>query len=198
MDSRPHFRVLWVVVSGCLAVAAGSPSHADLAEQSPFLPRILKAAQSGPSESVELRGIMSTPEGTAFCIYDSVAKTSEWVGLNEGGYAFIVRSADLAGESVMVDYQGRNIRLVLRNAKVASSGAGITGGYAETPMGGNAALAPASSAASPDSAEENRKLREVYAAFRQRRLEREKALKDAPHVEATAIDGPVAPSNRQP
>src|SRR5579859_3845329 len=107
---RPIF-----LISAALA-AAGSPSlRADLAGASPFLPPNAAAAagQAGPSGPVELRGIMGTGSGFAYCIYDTARKTSTWVGLNEKGNDLVVRMADPTHESVTVDYQGQTLKLVL-------------------------------------------------------------------------------------
>src|SRR5271170_4728836 len=96
---HPHLTALALLA----AIAAGpATALADLAQASPFLPSNLagSAATGGPSGPVELRGVMSTSEGTEYCIYDVVKRTSAWVGLNEQGNGFVVKSADPATDSV--------------------------------------------------------------------------------------------------
>ena len=110
------------------AFAAGAAcARADLAQASPFLPSNMadSASKAGTAGPVELRGVMSTAQGNEYCIYDTVKKSSAWVGLNETGNAYVVKSADPEGESVTVEFQGRTMKLVLRAAKVASAGSAV-------------------------------------------------------------------------
>lgn len=159
------------------AVVAGPrAAFADLAQASPFLPSSMSeaAAKGGPSGPVELRGVMSTSQGTEYCIYDVVKKTSAWVGLNETGQGFVVKSADPASDSVTVEFQGRTMNLVLRTAKVASAGSAVP---AMNPQGGNSVTQ--SVVLNPTPADEQRRLDAVAAEVRRRRMEREKAAQDA-------------------
>ncbi len=122
MGMKRHLHLATALV---LAASAAVAAQAELAQTSPFLPPGVTgsgAQGGGPSGPIELRGIMATSQGTAYCIYDVVKKTSTWVGLNEPGYDFTVKSADVPGESVMVDFRGSPVKLVLRTAKVASAG----------------------------------------------------------------------------
>jgi hypothetical protein len=116
---------------------------------------------------------MSTSDGAAYCIYDTTKKKNVWVGLNEGGHDFVVKSADPNADRVTVEYQGRILRLELHTAKVASSGNGQAS--AGSPAGGapNAQLIP-----SP--ADEQRRLDAVAQEVRRRKLEREKAVQEIP------------------
>jgi hypothetical protein len=114
---------------------------------------------------------MPTAGGYAYCIYETAKKKDEWIGLNEPGHAFVVKSADPAKETVRVDYEGRTISLTLKVAKVASSGpAGAMG-----PLQGAAPGAFVGASA----ADEQRRLDQVAQEVRRRRLEREKALQAA-------------------
>jgi hypothetical protein len=157
------------------ALAAVRPVllRADLAGVSPFLPPNAAAAagQSGPSGPVELRGIMGTGSGFAYCIYDTAKKTSTWAGLNEKGNDFVVKSADPARESVTVDYQGQTLKLVLHTAKVASSGL--------APMIQPATAVASSVVVNPSMADEQRRLDAVAQEVRRRRAERMRALNAA-------------------
>ena len=104
---------------------------------------------------------MGVPGGFAYCIYDTAKKTSTWVGINEPGNDFVVKAADPARESVTVDFQGRSLQLVLRTAKVSSSGAA---------PGPPAASAVASSVVlNPSMADEQRRLDAVAQEVRRRR-----------------------------
>jgi hypothetical protein len=174
-------RLPWTALA---AFAWAGAVRADLAPSSPFLPANSAAAgQAAPAGPVELRGIMGVPGGFAYCIYDTAKKTSTWVGLNERGNDFIVKSADPAKESVTVDFQGRSLQLVLRTAKVASSGAAA---------GPQAAPAVASSVVlNPSMADEQRRLDAVAQEVRRRRLERERAVQNTvPGPAVTPAPGP--------
>jgi hypothetical protein len=161
--------------ASAIALAAWSGTlRGDLASSSPFLPADADASggPAGPSGPIELRGVMATAEGASYCIYDTAKKKDIWVGLNEKGNAFVVKSADPASDSVTVDYQGRSLHLTLRTAKVASLGAagapaGAAGGNARNPAFVN-----------PTPADEQRRLDAVAQEVRRRRQERERAAQD--------------------
>lgn len=161
-----------------LAAAAAMPAAAlaDLAQTSPFLPANMAgaAASNGPSGPVELRGVMSTSQGTEYCIYDVVKRTSAWVGLNEQGNGFVVKSADPASDSVTVEFQGRTMNLMLHTAKISSAGSAVPAMGAQ---GGSAITQTV--VLNPSPQDEQRRLDAVAAEVRRRRLEREKAAQDA-------------------
>jgi hypothetical protein len=171
------------------ALAPTTALHADLAPSSPFLPSGAAGTPQpgGPAEPVELRGIMSTPQGTAYCIYDTTKKTTSWVGLNESGNDFVVKSADPANDAVTVVLQGRDIRLVLRTAKVSSAGFGS----AAIPPG-NPGLA-SSVIVNPTPGDEQRRLDAVATEVRRRRQEREKAAQNLQNG-APGAPAPSAPN----
>jgi hypothetical protein len=181
MGLRPPFHAPWALLA---ALIAGEPAfaRADLVQASPFLPPSLAgvAGQAGPAGPVELRGVMSTSQGTQYCIYDTAKKASTWVGLNETGNDFTVKSADPGGESVVVEFQGRTLKLQLRAAKVASSG---SSGSASSPI-----VVPAV-ALNPTPADEQRRLDAIAAEVRRRRMEREKAAQAAPATPGAAPPG---------
>ncbi len=159
------------LVASAVLLAGAATARADLAATSPFLPANAAALGSaaGPSGPIELRGVMSMPEGPAFCIYDVAKKKAVWVGLNEAGHEFTVKSSDPASDSVSVDYQGRPMKLTLRTAKVSSAGS-------------PAVAAPSAVASSvvvnPSPADEQKRLDAVAQEVRRRRQEREKAMQD--------------------
>jgi hypothetical protein len=170
---HPHLTSLVLLVA---AAAMPARALADLAQASPFLPSNLSAsaANNGPSGPVELRGVMSTSQGTEYCIYDVVKRTSAWVGLNEQGNGFVVKSADPASDSVTVEFQGRTMNLMLHTAKISSSGSAVP---VMSPQGGSAITQTV--VLNPSPADEQRRLDAVAAEVRRRRLEREKASQDA-------------------
>ncbi len=68
-------------------------TEANLTSVSPFLSDSNGAPTPTASLPLELRGIMTTPRGTLFAICDPAQKYSgTWVGLNETGSGFVVRS----------------------------------------------------------------------------------------------------------
>jgi hypothetical protein len=162
------------------ALALAGPLRADLAPSSPFMPANAAAAgggQGGPSGPIELRGVMASSSGDSYCIYDTAKKKDFWVGLNETGHDFVVKSADPGTDSVTVDYQGRTMHLTLRASKVASAGpAAVAGAAGGQPP--NAALA-STVVLNPTPADEQRRLDAVAQEVRRRRLERERAASEA-------------------
>jgi len=183
--SLPHI-TSWIMLA---AVAVAPPvALADLAQSSPFLPSSLSAsgAKAGADGPVELRGVMSTSDGTEYCIYDAVKRTSAWVGLNETGNAFVVKSADPGGERVTVEFQGRMVNLELRTAKVASAGPAVA--QPGTVQVFDRSSLTQSVVLNPSPADEQRRLDAVAAEVRRRRQERENASR------AAAAAAPVAPN----
>ncbi len=166
-----------VPVAALAAALLTVPARAELAPASPFLPANAQAsdAAGGPSGPLELRGVMETPEGTSYCIYDVAKKRSTWVGVNEAGHDFTVKSAEPAGEGVMVDYQGRPLRLTLHKSKIASSGAAT----APVAPAGNPSAIASTVVLNPSQADEQRRLDAVAQEVRRRRMEREKAAQAA-------------------
>jgi len=173
----------WSVLAAAFVLAA--PLRADLAETSPFLPgnADVTAAAAGPAGPLELRGVMSTQDGLAYCIYESAKKKDVWVGVNETGHDFVVKSADSSSDSVSVQYQGRSVKLTLRTAKVASAAPAAAGG----------AGAINQVALNPSPADEQKRLDAVAQEVRRRKQEREKAVLDSQN----GVTSPPAP-NRLP
>src|SRR5665213_511356 len=117
-------RFLYYSAGACLGLLWGSRAVAQVAETSPFFPAGSASGPNGPEgAALELRGIMTTSDGTRFCIYDPVKKSGIWSGVNERGNAFVIKSADLAHDAVMVQTEGRTLKLVLHQAKVGALGA---------------------------------------------------------------------------
>ena len=129
MGMRHPYRGLRAVVPALAAMGLAGTLRADLAPVSPFLaPNAVAAgAAAGPSSPIELRGLMPTPNGLAFCIFDTAKKKSVWIGMNETGHDFVVRSASPESDTISVDYQGKSMKLTLKAAKVDSAGAANLG-----------------------------------------------------------------------
>jgi len=178
MGMRHPTRSVVVKTAAIAAFAWACTLRADLALASPFLPTgaaAAAAAKGGPSDPIELRGVMALADGTSYCIRDTAKKKDFWVGLNESGHDFVVKSAEPDGESVTVDYQGRSMRLEFHTSKVESSGpatavmAGPRGGPPGNPLANTVVV-------NPTPADEQRRLEAVAQEVRRRRLERERAL----------------------
>jgi hypothetical protein len=116
---------------------------------------------------------MSTPDGLAYCIYDTAKKKDVWVGLNETGHDFVIRSSDPGSDSIKVDYQGHSLKLTLKTAKVASAGPANSGPLVASQGGPNPV------ALNPNPGDEQKRLDAVAQEVRRRRQEREKAAQDA-------------------
>jgi hypothetical protein len=188
---HPTLRIL-AEAAALAALAWAGTLWADLAPASPFLPAgaaAAAAAKAGPSGPIELRGVMASADGASYCIYDTAKKKDFWVGLNEAGHDFVVKSADPASDSVMVDYQGRSMHLDLHTSKVESSGpatavtAGPRGGPPGNPLSSTVVV-------NPTPADEQRRLEAVAQEVRRRRMEREKALE----AQNGQVPGGVPPS----
>ncbi|MFZ1055268.1 MAG: hypothetical protein WAN79_06305 [Opitutaceae bacterium] len=187
---RPPYPAGKGLLALLLAAALGSQARADLAASSPFLPANAQApgASGGPSGPIELRGIMPIPDGgSAYLIYDVEKKKSAWVGLSEGGHAFMVKSADPKGDSVTVDYQGRVLKLTLHTAKVASVGAAAAG---------PATAISSTVVVNPSPADEQRRLDAVAQEVRRRRMERERAAQNVPGQGPGGLPLPMPAPNR--
>jgi len=187
MGMRHPYRGLRAVVPALAAMGLSGALHADLAPVSPFLaPNAAAAgAAAGPSSPIELRGLMPTPNGLAFCIFDTAKKKSVWIGMNETGHDFVVRSASPESDTISVDYQGKSMKLTLKAAKVDSAGAASLG-----PPSAPAPGLPGRVALNPNPADEQKRLDAVAQEVRRRRQEREKAAQEAQN------NAPPAPPNR--
>lgn len=120
-------------------------------------------------------------------------RTSVWLGVNEKGYDFLIKSQDLAKETVMIEQGGRTFSLKLRDAKVAT-------GPAAMPMPGPGAPAIAAGpnpvtqnvVLNPTAADEAKRLDDTVSEIQRRRALRDQA--------SQAANGqvPAAPQNVTP
>src|SRR4051812_3251591 len=98
----------------------------NLSRSSPF---VASNGQSSPvatteNSPLELRGIVISPNGNLYGLFDPVKRQSGWVKVNETGNAYTVRSFNASNESISVEYEGRTLTLALKAAKIESLPAG--------------------------------------------------------------------------
>ena len=174
MINRSAYVVTCVLAVSFLTVGLKAADPA--VGKSPFLP------PTGPTESaapmsdstLELRGIMAVGDSFMFSVYDSGNRMSSWSRLNGGGHSFVIRSHDVARDSVTVEHQGRTLTLALRTAKVASAPVNQpqpiqAAQPAPQPVGGPVVL-------NPSPADEQRRLEAIAAEVNRRRMIRQQAL----------------------
>src|SRR4029077_19903607 len=75
-------RGFFLLAAAGLSLLPLARASAQLVDTSPFM----APGGAGPNggtdpNALELRGIMSTPEGTRYCIYDPVKKAGAWAGV---------------------------------------------------------------------------------------------------------------------
>jgi len=93
--------------------------EATLVKRSPFEgPAVADDYSKSSSPELELRGIMSTPEGVRYCIYDPGRKSGIWASVGETQNAFVVKGGNPALDEVRVETAGRVVTLRLREGKV--------------------------------------------------------------------------------
>lgn len=141
-----------------------------LAANSPFLPPDGAAVTATENTPLELRGIMTDASGYRFSIYDPVKKSGQWVRLNESGHDFTVKTHNVTGNSVMLEYQGRMLTLALRSAKVV-------GVAVPEPTAGpkpNAVVMGGGPVPHPPTAEEKERYNRAVDEINRRRMAREK------------------------
>jgi hypothetical protein len=176
-----NYRRRWTLILGATALGLPSFIHAGLAPDSPFLPASAAASSGSIGETtvpLELRGIISSDDGQEYCIYDRAKKSSTWVKCAEVGPDFLVKSGNSSDESVVLDYHGRSLRLVLKSSKVISSGAGTSppsSGTEGMSITGNEKARTADSHLEPTEEEQNR-LSATYSEVHRRLLERQTLL----------------------
>ena len=90
------------VVAAVQAFAAPAPATPDpldtLMADSPFKPAGSTKAVAGQNGPLELRSVVFERGAYLFSLYDQTAKESFWVGVNEPGFPFLVRSFDRASD----------------------------------------------------------------------------------------------------
>jgi hypothetical protein len=182
--SRPHSHGTWRLFQGTargvflaagLALGVSVAIAGDLEKltsSSPFAPLQGPAAgNAGDNTPLEFQGEFF------FSIYDPAAKNSAWVGLNEPGRAFTVRSYDEAKVTIVADFKGRSLTLSLKKAPIVPTVPDPTMPTVTLPTAG----APAVTAV--PTSEEAKRLANLAAEIRRRRAMRQQV---APPANAVA------------
>jgi len=88
-----------------------------LMKDSPFMPQASGSSTAGQNGPLEFRGVIMERGSYSFSLFDQGAKQSYWVGLNEPGLPFVVRSYDRTSDTVTVEQRGRTLALTLAAAR---------------------------------------------------------------------------------
>ena len=192
---------------GCLLTFCGGASG-QIAAKSPFLPpQAGNAAGPTAGAPLEFRGVIGSSASTLYRIYDPTKKVGVWVPLNERHAEFdvTVKKYDEDQQTLVVEHQGKTLKLAERKAKVVSSGsaAAAVPPPVIAPVPSN--VSPAVTQAvvlNPTPADEQRRLDAVAAEVARRRAMREQATQQitqggAPQVNAPQ-PGQVQPAVQQP
>ena len=174
-----------------LSLLAGihAPGHAALSNESPFMPRGgAQAVVATENSPIEFRGVIATPAGLTFGIYEPGTQKGTWVTQGEKTSAFVVRSYDAERSAVMVEYQGQVQTLVLKEAKFD----GTVAPTSAPPVAGMPPIRPPSAGnpqPSMNQADEAKRLETVAAEVRRRRAAR---------AAASQPGSPPMPAQAQP
>ena len=151
-----------------LAASAGAASESleKLTANSPFAPGQGGNA-TGETASLEFRGVFTDQGELFFSLFDSLSRTSVWVGLNEPGHASAVRSYDSNAQTINVDHKGRSLTLALKKGPIVVSASDLT-------LPGMGLASPGSPAINPAaSTDDARRLANIAAEIRRRRAMRQ-------------------------
>jgi hypothetical protein len=165
---------IWALRGAIFAVVVAFGRGEDAGTRSPFLPpnapaSAAQAAAASPN-GLEFHGVMVSPSGTEYNIYDPTKKSSYWVPANGTAGGLTVKGGDAANNTVTVEMGGQVQTLVMKDTKVQAGMAG--------PMPG---IAPVSGVVlHPTPEDEQRRLQAVAEEVRRRRLLREQAAGQGP------------------
>ncbi len=123
MRSLPFLALLTIpVLAQPTPAAAPAASLQNLVANSPFGPLASGPAGGPPTATpLEFRGTFVDGNERFFSILDAGSRRAEWVGLNESGRPFVVKSFDPDKESIAVEFQGRVLDLKLRDARIVAA-----------------------------------------------------------------------------
>jgi hypothetical protein len=171
------------VFIACLIGGAVSLVNAEVALDSPFLPASGSQASAQEGVLLEFRGIMAMNGEEFFNLVDPSTKKGAWLKLNQTGRAFVVRGHEVSGPSdnVIVEYQGRTIKLALLRPKTAKAAPLIASAAAAA--GAAAPRGPISPVVlNPTPADEAVRLEAFRAEVLRRRLQRQQAAQQGAAV----------------
>ena len=187
-------RALLVATAFSPALLLAAPATLDgLAHSSPFGGQVANAA-GRTDMPLEFRSILVEGGEQFFSLYEVSSRSSLWVGLNESGNPYKVQSYDANKGEVSVEYQGRNLTLPLKQAKVVAM-AQVAPPQPAAPGGtvGPGGLPPNAAAANP--AQEAARLAAVREEILRRRALRSMPAQMQPGAPGS---GPVPMPNAAP
>lgn len=188
MRSFPLFASLVLVASAQPA----APSLQNLITNSPFGSAAQAGAGPAAATPLEFRGTFVDNGERFFSILDTATRRAEWVGLNEAGRAFAVKSYDPEKESITLEFQGRAMDLKLHSARITAAPMpqpvpAVAGNNAPQNAGGRPAQATPSTT-------EAQRLAQVAEEIRRRRALRQQAQQQGANVPNAA----PPPANQPP
>ncbi len=198
MGSR-FVQIAWVFAAVALApvavVRATPPTIEGLLSNSPFGTVASSTAGARANQPLEYRGIMVENGAPYFSIFEVSTHSSAWVGLNESGNPFTVKSYDDTKDQVTVDYHGQTIIVPMKVAKVVALAMPPpvqvgAGGPGPVPMPGPVVgQSPNGGGNTP--AEEAARLSAVAEEIRRRRALRAQLPQPAPQVNPANMPVPA-------
>jgi hypothetical protein len=111
-------RAMGVYFTACLAAYAAPSPLDNLLQNSPFGGQVAPKTAGRIDAPLEFRGVLTDGGGEIFSLYEASTRSSLWVGQNENGNSFTVRSYDRVNDTITVEYQGKTLTLELKQAKV--------------------------------------------------------------------------------
>lgn len=182
---------LLLLLPGLLRAQPAEPSLQNLITNSPFGTAAAANVNGLPTGPLEFRGTFVDGGERFFSLLDPATRRSEWVGLNEAGRAFTVKSYDAEREVIIVDFQGRTHDLKLHAARISALPPVQMN---NTPPPANANAARPAVGPGPSTSEAQR-LAQVAEEIRRRRALRQQAQQGAVSGPAP---GPPTPAQNQP
>lgn len=169
MRSFPLFASLVLVASAQPA----APSLQNLISNSPFGSAAQAGAGPVAATPLEFRGTFVDHGERFFSVLDTASRRAEWVGLNEPGRPFAVKSYDPERESIVLEFQGRSMDLKLHSARITAAPMP----QPSAPVAGNNAPqnVPGRPAQAAPSTTEAQRLAQVAEEIRRRRALRQQA-----------------------
>ena len=179
-------RILLILTAA--ALAAGPALAVDLQRlvtNSPFAPAGVPG-QPGSGAPLEFRGVFMDQGEYFFSLFNPATKASVWVGLNESGQEFSVRSYDEGAQTIVADFKGRSFTLGLSKAPMMATSPSVP-----TPPTVAGAAMPTPAPAASANPTEAKRLADLAAEIRRRRALRQQT------VPPPGLAAP-APASRQP
>lgn len=173
--------LILALLAGPALAQPAAPSLQSLVSNSPFGVATV-GGPGGPAAagSLEFRGTFVDRNERFFSLVDPSTRKAEWVGLNEAGRPFLVKSYDAERETISVEFQGRTLDLKLHSARVVAL-APMPVAPAPQPGAPNAANAGAQARpAVAAGTSEAQRLAQVAEEIRRRRALRQQATQNAP------------------